>query len=160
MGWKLAHAAHKAALTHLSPRARLALDYMCWTALDAPQKDQAAAEYWGGHLGIAACLLGLEAAPTNTGTMAAKRVIKELIEAGLIEQIRPAAPRRNAVYRLLVGDFWKANQPVDNPDQEALFPASNGVHPRTPLTRNGVHPCTPYGVHPCTPDEDNVRGHQ
>ncbi|MDO5677481.1 MAG: hypothetical protein Q4G35_08255 [Propionibacteriaceae bacterium] len=121
MGWKLAHSAHKAALTHLSPRARLALDYMCWTALDVARKDQAAAEYWGGHLGVAACLLGLDEAPTNKGTVAAQRAIKELLEAGVIEQIRAAAPRRNAAYRILIGEFWKTKQPVDNSTQGALI---------------------------------------
>lgn len=121
MGWRLAHTAFKAVLTDLSPRARLALDYMCWTALDTPQKDQAAAEYWGGHLGIAACLLGPEESTSEAGARAAKRAIRELIDAGLLEQTRAAAPRRNAVYRILVGEFWKANQPVDNSPQEALL---------------------------------------
>ena len=121
MGWKLAHAAHKAALTHLSPRARLALDYMCWTALDAPRKGQAAAEYWGGNVGVAACLLGLEEAGTHKGRIAAQRAIKELLDAGAIKQIRAAAPRRNAAYRILIGDFWQPAKPVDNSDQEPLI---------------------------------------
>lgn len=100
MGWKLAYAAHRAILTDLSPRARLALDFMCWHTLDAPRGDQGAGEYWGGHHGIAVCLIGTEQANTNTGRMAVKRAIHELISAGLVERIRDSAPGRTSAYRI------------------------------------------------------------
>lgn len=122
MGWKLAKAAYQAGLAGtISDRARLTLDHMCWQALDTPDHDGAAAEYWGGHLAISACLIGLDGTGNNTGRQAAKRAIAELIDAGLIEQSRKGVGKHRAVYRILVGDRWAPAKAVDNSQDEGLW---------------------------------------
>lgn len=115
MGWKLAKAAHEAPLAgNISDRARIALTTMCWTALDDPRNGDPAAEFWAGRQMIAAALLGINEAGTDTGNKAAQRAVRELIQAGLIERIRDGRGTTHARYRILIGGRWAPAEPVDN----------------------------------------------
>lgn len=122
MGYKLANAAYEAGLAGIiSERGRLALDHMCRHARDVASKDTPAGIYLGGYLGIGMCLLGLEKGAGDAGKTAAKRVIRELTKAGLIELYRGAAQGRNAEYRILIGGDLNGSHPVDNSLQDPLL---------------------------------------
>lgn len=112
MGWKLAKAAHDAGLAGLvSERARMALDYMCWHTRDTDSQDEPAGLYWGGHLPIAGFILG-DRAGTPGGIKAVQRAIRELVDAGLVEQTHPALRNKAAIYQIRIAHGW--HTPVDN----------------------------------------------
>ena len=122
MGWKLAKAARDAGLAGLvSDRARLALDHMCWAALDNASENRSAAEYHGGHNAIAAALLGLDYTE-NAGKSAVRRALAELTREGLIERIGAGVGIDRAVYRIEVGNRWAPpTPPVENSNQDGLL---------------------------------------
>ena len=111
MGWKLANAAYSLNLAgKVSDRARLALDFMARTAWDEPTPTMESQIYDGGYLGIGIHLLGLEKGASDAGRTAAKRVIKELVDAELIKLERRGGAGRSAEYRLM----FDPEEPVDN----------------------------------------------
>ena len=119
MGWRLAKAAHEAALAGVvSDRARLALDYMCWHARDTPTDRDPAALYWGGHLPIAMCLLA-DQGSTDAGVKATQRAIRELLATRLITQTQRAQNGKPSIYRIEVGSRWAP--PVDKSGQGVLL---------------------------------------
>lgn len=116
MGWKLAKAAHDAGLAgHISDRARLVLDYMCWHTRDVGTATEQAGLYWAGHLPIAGYLLG-DRGNTPAGTKAVQRAIRELVDLGLIEQTQTALRNKAAIY--LIRDIRTWQPPVDNSPQK------------------------------------------
>lgn len=121
MGWNLVAAVvdHQALGGTLSDRAYRALTFMCWRSRDKPSDSEAAAEYSKGHVAIAMHLLGMERGGEPAGRQAARRAVRELIDAGLIEHVDGGVGRRETTYRILIGNRWAP--PVDNSDQEPLI---------------------------------------
>lgn len=139
MGWKLATAAYEAALGDvLTPRARIALDHICRSSLDAPKGDMPAAEYWGGYASLGACLVGIEGAGSQTGNKTAQRALKELVDHGLIRQTRNGAPGQTARYKILIEGWQRADEqdqlPVDNSDDMGTIHTLKPRERRTPTS--------------------------
>ncbi|MGN8690171.1 hypothetical protein ACTND8_09735 [Atopobiaceae bacterium HCP3S3_F7] len=144
MGYQLVNLAIDPTLgQHLTHRARLALITMCHSAFDKPAPGRAAAEYYGGHAGIAFAITGRPGAPDNAGKLAAKRAIKELLDAGLIKRGRDAEWNRTASFIIVLGGRYKPALPVDNSDQPPSISTAEGS-PQTPLRGS---PQTPLGGH-------------
>ncbi len=103
------HALNPELAKTLSPRARLALIAMCHMSYDEvkPGRRKGAAEYDGGYAGVAYALTGIPGPPDNTARTTAKRALKELTNAGLIEQISSGGWQGPAVYAILVGGMWQ-----------------------------------------------------
>ena len=139
MGWKLATAAYEAALGDvLTPRARIALDHMCRSSLDAPKGDMPAAEYWGGYASLGACLLGIDHGGSEAGNKAAQRALRELVTHGLIRQLREGAPGQTARYQVLIQGWQRADVqdqlPVDNSPEIGTIHTLKQPERRTPTS--------------------------
>lgn len=121
MGYKLANAAYEAGLAGvISDRSRLALDHMCRSARDVANQTTPAAIYTGGYVSLGMHLLGFEKGGSDAGKTAAKRAIRELVDAGLIELVRRSGAGQSAAYRILLGA-------VDNSAQDPLPGGPTGV---------------------------------
>lgn len=121
MGYKLANAAYELQLGGvISDRARVALDHMCRHARDVANEEIEAGVYNLGWQTLAICLVGVVKGGSEAGRKSATRAVRELLDAGLIEQVKKAGLRQTASYRITFGGELNGHQPVDNSAQDGL----------------------------------------